>query len=154
MFENFVLFGRCLCCLLPLFVNRQLPCLHTNSQNVLLPPLMQHRSLWCPQKSTVWGCRVGAGESAQAWQSQAKKPCTAGPQQAACTHKKHQILSTAEATAFATQFWDCKKHPSKASQHQLATAEQYVPNTKHGDACPNGVPALPATDNANDHDSE
>ena len=32
MFEIFVRFGRCLCCLLPLFVNRQLPCLHINSQ--------------------------------------------------------------------------------------------------------------------------
>ena len=29
MFEIFARFGRCLCCLLPLFVNRQLPCLHT-----------------------------------------------------------------------------------------------------------------------------
>ena len=46
MFEIFVRFGRCLCCLLPLFVNRQLPCLHTNAQHVLLLPLLHHRSLW------------------------------------------------------------------------------------------------------------
>ena len=47
MFEIFVLFGRCVCCLLPLFVNRQLPCLHTNShhglfsqssKNIHIPP--------------------------------------------------------------------------------------------------------------------
>ena len=43
MYENFVHFGRCVCCLLPLFVNRQLPCLHTNSRNVLLLPPMHHR---------------------------------------------------------------------------------------------------------------
>ena len=53
---------------------------------------------------------------------QAKKPRTAGSQQPACSHKEHQILSTAEATAFASQFWDRKEHPSKDSQHEfLAT---------------------------------
>ena len=40
MFEIFVRFGQCVCCLLPRFVNRQVPCLHTNSPNVLLFPLM------------------------------------------------------------------------------------------------------------------
>ena len=52
----------------------------------------------------------------------AKKPRTASLQQPACSHEEHQILSTAEATAFAAQFWDHKEHPSKASQHEfLAT---------------------------------
>ena len=37
MFEIFVCFGRCLCCLLPLFVIRQLPCPHTSSSNISLP---------------------------------------------------------------------------------------------------------------------
>ena len=31
--------------------------------------------------------------------------------------------------------------------------KKYVPNNKHGDVCPNGVPALPEKDNVND-DSE
>ena len=31
--------------------------------------------------------------------------------------------------------------------------KKYVPNNTHGDVCPNGVPALPEKDNAND-DSE
>ena len=31
--------------------------------------------------------------------------------------------------------------------------KKYVPNNKHGDVCPNGVPALPEKDSAND-DSE
>ena len=53
---------------------------------------------------------------------QAKKPRTGGSQQPACSHKEHQILSTAEAIAFASQFWDRKEHPTKASQHEfLAT---------------------------------
>ena len=47
MSEIFVHFGRCLGCLLPLFVNRQLPCLYTNSLHGLLRPLMHHKSLWC-----------------------------------------------------------------------------------------------------------
>ena len=54
------IFGRCLCCLLPLFVNRQLPCLHTNSRNVLLLRLMHHRNLWCRNERALGvytGCR-------------------------------------------------------------------------------------------------
>ena len=37
----------CLCCLLPLFVNRQLPYLHTNSLQWLLFLRIHHKSLWC-----------------------------------------------------------------------------------------------------------
>ena len=47
LFENFVRFGRCRCCLLPLLVNRQLPCPHTNSHHGLLLPPMHHNSLGC-----------------------------------------------------------------------------------------------------------
>ena len=54
MFEIFVHFGRCLCCLLPLFVNRQLPCPHTNLRNVLLVRPMHHRNLWCGKEHTLW----------------------------------------------------------------------------------------------------
>ena len=46
MFEIFVRFRRCLCCLLPLFFNGQLPCLHTNSRHALLLPGMHHKSRW------------------------------------------------------------------------------------------------------------
>ena len=53
MFEIFVPFGRCPCCLRPPFVNRQLPCLHTNSRNVLLLPLMHHRNLWCAKERAL-----------------------------------------------------------------------------------------------------
>ena len=51
--------------------------------------------------------------------SRAKKPRTGGPQQPACTHTEHHILSNTEATAFAAQFWDKKTHPTKASQHEF-----------------------------------
>ena len=40
MFEIFVRFGRCLCCLLPLFVNRQLPCPHTTTADHLQKPIL------------------------------------------------------------------------------------------------------------------
>ena len=54
--------------------------------------------------------------------SKVKRPRTAGSQQLACTHKEHQILTTTEAASFASQFWDRKVHPTKASQHEfLAT---------------------------------
>ena len=53
---------------------------------------------------------------------QAKKPRTGGSQQPACTHEEHDILTPTEAAAFATQFWDRKVHPTKASQQEfLAT---------------------------------
>ena len=58
MFEIFVPFGRCPGCLLPPFVNRQLPCLHTNSRNVLLLPLMHHRNLWCAKECAL-GVQTG-----------------------------------------------------------------------------------------------
>ena len=49
----------------------------------------------------------------------AKKPRTAGSQQLACTREDHQILFAAEAASFASQFWDRKVHPTKASQQEL-----------------------------------
>ena len=51
IFEIFIHFGRCLWCLLPLFVNRQLLCRHTNSHNVLYkkPDLIRdHKTLVPP----------------------------------------------------------------------------------------------------------
>ena len=67
---------------------------------------------------------------------QAKKPRVGGSQQPACTHKEHQILSAAEAASFASQFWDRKVHPTKASQHEfLATCidveSDLVPMVQH-----------------------
>ena len=38
--------------------------------------------------------------------SRAKKPRTSRSQPPACSHKEHDILTTAEATTFAAQFWD------------------------------------------------
>ena len=53
MFEILVRSGQCLRCLLPRFVNRQLPSLHTNSCNVLLLPPMHHRHLWCAKETAL-----------------------------------------------------------------------------------------------------
>ena len=83
-------------------------------------------SLIAPQTPLV---RKRARSGGEPWRKvtreparQAKKPRTTGSQQPACTHKEHQILSTAEAASFASQFWDRKVHPTKASQHEfLAT---------------------------------
>ena len=119
MFESFVRFGRHVCFPLPLFVDRQLPCLHTTSHHAPLLPLMHHKSLWC-----VKGLALGAEwvRVTRHAAKQAEKPHVAGSQQLACTHKEHQILTTAEAASFASQFWDHKVHPTKASQHEfLAT---------------------------------
>ena len=108
MFEIFIHFGRCTCCLLPPFVKRQLPCLHKNSRNMLLLPPV-HPETFGAQKSALWGCKLKVTRHAD---PQAKTPRTASSQQPACNPKEHQILSTAEAIAFAAQFWDPKVHPS------------------------------------------
>ena len=73
MFEIFLRFGQCLCCLLPIFANRQPPCLHVKPRRL--------------------------------------------------------------------QDWEKLK--------------KYVPSHKHGDVCPNGVPALAERGNDdNESDSE
>ena len=53
MFEIFVRFGQGLCSLLPLFVNRQLSCPHTNSLHRLLLPPMHHRNLCCAKERAL-----------------------------------------------------------------------------------------------------
>ena len=114
MSEIFVRFGRCMSCLLPLFVNRQLPSLHTNSRHAPQKPLARKRA----RSGGAQWVRVTREEPG----SRAKKPRTARSQPPACSHKEHDILTTAEATAFAAQFWDRKTLPNKASQHEfLAT---------------------------------
>ena len=94
-----------------------------------------------PQKPLV---RKKAGSGGAEWvqgtrhpAKQAEKPYNRFT--ASCMHPQgSQILTTAEATSFASQLWDRKVHPTKASQHEL---KKYVPIHKQGDVCPNGVPA-------------
>ena len=40
------------------FVNRQLPCLNTNSRHVLLLPPMHQKSLWCAKERAL-GVQTG-----------------------------------------------------------------------------------------------
>ena len=78
---------------------------------LLLPPM--HR------KSLSGGVRWVQLHEPGSW---AKKACSSRSQQPARTCKGHQILTSAEATAFAAQFLDRKVYPTKASQHEfLAT---------------------------------
>ena len=81
MFENFVRFGRCLCCFLPVFVNRQPPCRHTDSRHVLLHPLMHHKNLWFGKEHALavqTGCRLLV-KSLQAKRKGIAWCCTAQP---------------------------------------------------------------------------
>ena len=144
MFEIFVPFGRWPCCLLPPFVNSYHVCIQIHATCCCFPRCTTET--FGVQKSALWGCKVGEGDPGACQAGQ--KPRATSSQQPACTHKEHQILTTAEATAFAAQFWDRTHHPSKLQDWQKL--KKYVPNNKHGDVCPNGVPALPEKDNAND----
>ena len=63
MFEIFVFFGKCLCCLLAVFVNRQPLCPDTNSRHVLLHPRMHRNNLWFAKEHALGvlpGCRLVA----------------------------------------------------------------------------------------------
>ena len=51
--------------------------------------------------------------------STAKRPHSYRSKQPACTHKEHNILTSAGATTFAAQFWDRKTHPTNASQQEF-----------------------------------
>ena len=89
-------------------------------QHSLLPP-MHHKSLWCA-KGLALGEHSGCGCNGISLSARQKKPRTASSQQPACTHEEQQILTNAEAASVASQFWDRKVHPTKASQHEfLAT---------------------------------
>ena len=44
-----------MCCLLPRFVNRQLPCLHANSHHALLQPQIHHRNPWFGNRHALAG---------------------------------------------------------------------------------------------------
>ena len=64
--------------------------------------------------------------------SRAKKARTSCSQQPACTHKEHQILTTAEAASFPSPFWDRKVHPTKASQHEFLATRIDIDLEKNG----------------------
>ena len=116
MFEIFVLSGRCVCVLPAASFRHVFIQIHTTCccfQEAPQKPLVHKRAR---SEGANWARVTRHPEK------QAKEPRTAGLQQPACTNKEHQILSAAEATSFASQFWDRKMHPTKASQHEfLAT---------------------------------
>ena len=79
--------------------------------------------------------------------SRAKKPRTGGSQQPACAHTEHDILSTTDglwAMPLNTGWVPVK--PRRLQDWEKL--KKYVPSHKHGDVCPNGVPAL--ADNESD----
>ena len=118
MFEIFVCFGWCMCCLLPLFFQQAA----AMSSYKFTPRAVASPD--APQKPlTRKRARSGGAEWVQVTRhepgSRAKTPRTSRSQPPVCSHKEHDILTTAEATAFAAQFWDRKTHPTKASQHEI-----------------------------------
>ena len=129
--EIFVCFGRCLCGFLPVFSQQAAtisaykftPCA-VASPNAPQKPLVRKRA------------RSGGANWVQVTRekspSKAKRPWTGGSHQPACTHKEHQILTTAEAASFASQFWDCKVHPTKASKQVLLATRIDVDLEKMG----------------------
>ena len=83
-------------------------------------------------------------------------PQTTGSQQPACNHEERQIPSASEVAALQRSFGIKRRtRPRLLSMNFWLKKfmKKYVPNNKHGDVCPNGVPALPEKDDAND-DSE
>ena len=132
MFEIFVLFGWCLCCLLPAFVNRQSLCPGIHSRHVLLHPQMHHRNLWFAKEHALGvlpGCRLVA------WWPLAPQKGLA-----------QVVHSNLHAPTPSTRFYPLLRPNSgwvPVKSHRLQDwqkLKKYVPNNKHGDVCPNGVP--------------
>ena len=149
MFEIFVHFGRCLCCLLPLF--RWLAGAYALSSDHLdqhkKPVLIRdHKMKWLdfgttpddgnlsPHPGFVW-MKAGYSESIE-WRKvrltkqQNVDPTTGG--------LWAMLLNSGWVPVKSRRLQDWQK------------LKKYVPNNEHGDVCPNGVPALPEKDNAND----
>ena len=95
------------------------------------------------EKSMLWRCKLGVGYGRMS-PSTAKRPCTAGSQQPACTHKEHQILTTTEAASFASQFWDRKVHPATPPPPQ-GVALIFIPVGGGAPVLPGPPPSLPWT---------
>ena len=149
MFQIFVRFGRCLCCVLPPFVNRQPPCPHTNSLNVLLPPLMHHRNLWFAKEHAV-GVQTGCGLLGAHLPAQQKSLVHPVHSNLHATTKQRNVDLTTDG------LWAMPLNsgwvPVKSRRLQdWQKLKKYVPNNKHGDVCSNGVPTLPEKDNTNDY---
>ena len=141
MLEIFVHFGRCLCCFLPLFVNRQVPCPHTNSHSVLI---RDHKMKWLdfgttpdegslsPHPGFAW-MKAGYSESIE-WRK------------VRLTKQRNVDLTTDGLWAMPLNSgWVPVKSRRLQDWQKL---KKYVPNNKHGDVCPNGVPALPENDDS------
>ena len=89
--------------------------------------------------------------------SRAKKSLTSHSQQPACTHKEHQILTSAEATAFAAHFlvFGLEGIPHKGSQHKfLATCIDVDVEKNVMHACQWGPCLCGRGQNEDDSDSE
>ena len=120
MFEIFLFFGQCLCCLLAVFVNRQPPCPDTNSRHVLLHPQMHHNNLWFAKEHAL-GVLPGCGLVA-------RRPLA--PQKSLVQVVRSNLHVTTRNTRFYPLLIGKRSDWQKLKKH--------VPNNKHGDVCPNG----------------
>ena len=126
MSEVFVRFGRCVCCLLPLFV-RQLSC-HTKPFFGITPNPVNLQ----PHPGCVW---FKSGYSA------------AAPWRKVRLTKQRNVDLTTDGLWVVplNEGWV----PVKARRLQdWGKLKKYVPVHKQGKICPNGVPALPEKGNA------
>ena len=144
MFEIFVRFRQCMCCLLPPFVNRQL----TMSSYKFTPRAVASPD--APQKPLM---RKRARSWGAEWVQVTHPVPPAHSHQVGLLKQRNVDLTTDGLWAMPlNEGWV----PVKARRLQdWQKLKKYVPVHKQGDVCPNGVPALPEKGNADDDsDSE
>ena len=181
MLEIFVRFGRCLCCLLPLFVNGQL---HTNSLHGLLLPLMHHNDFWDVSKWLVGAYKVSTSHLDQQqtpvlirddkikWLDFGTTPDPENLQphpgfvwvksgySEAIAWRKVPLTKQRNVDLTTDSLWAMPLNTGwvlvKARRLQdWGKLKKYVPIHKHGVVCPKGVPALVERGNDdNDLDSD
>ena len=125
------------------FCQQAATCPHTNLHNGLLLPPMHHRNLWCGNLEAhpgfVW---VKSGYSqAIPWRK------------VQLTKQRNVDLTTDGLWAMPLNTGWVPVKPRRLQDWEKL--KKYVPSHKHGDVCPNGVPALVERGNDDDEsDSE
>ena len=155
MFEIFLRFGQCLCCLLPIFANRQPPCLHTNSHNVLL----QQKPVLIRDEKIKW-LDFGKTPNPENLEAHPGFVWVKSGYSEAIPWRKVQLTKQRNVDLTTDGLWAMPLNtgwvPVKPRRLQdWEKLKKYVPSHKHGDVCPNGVPALAERGNDdNESDSE
>ena len=153
MFEIFLRFGQCLCCLLPIFANRQPPCLHAGAYKSSGSHLdHQQKPVLIRDEKIKW-LDFGKTPNPENLEAHPGFVWVKSGYSEAIPWRKVQLTKQRNVDLTTDGLWAMPLNtgwvpvkPRRLQDWEKLT--KYVPSHKHGDVCPNGVPAL--ADNESD----